>query len=218
MRAASGGPTSESGMHPTWGRSPRRWPPTQLGRRATHNGTLRCAGRRCAICDLRPQASIVWLCGGDLVEGPAEADFRCSRPDAGHVYGHISMAQRGRECKSRQSGRRTRRLMDLLNVGVAKSSCPLPHRPPRPGARSRATLSLQNIRHCDRSGAGARRPKKYQKKFHRVPFSMANRRLWLDDMVGLSKNPTICRRHWMRPPNRRPASSCRYRRIAEAPK
>ena len=124
----SGGPTSESGCiqrgagHPDVG-LPRNW---DAGRHTIE--ALRCDDRRCAICDLRPQASIVRLCGGDLVE-------RLTRrqTSAAHIQTQATSTatsrRRNLNVKAElHAGWRTCGLMGLLDVGGEATSMP-----PRPG-------------------------------------------------------------------------------------
>jgi hypothetical protein len=86
---------------------------------------------------------------------------------------------------------------------------PPPPRPPRPGARSRATLSpYKKFTTGDRSDAGAGRPKKYGKYFTGFLSVWQTRRCRLAAMIGLSKNPTICRGGSPTPASARQAWSC----------
>ena len=136
----------------------------------------------------------------------------CSVPASQRSLPSTSTCQRSSLNVNADADASTANVHAAVRSNVAMRSPP--SRPPAPvttpgrASRARHPLPLKNIHHWRSSGAGARRPKKYRKYFTGFLSVWQSRRRRLAATVGLSKNPTICRRGSPTPASARQAWSC----------
>jgi hypothetical protein len=131
---------------------------------------------------------------------------RFSTEPAVHVYLSTQQPQRERRCRC-FDGERARCREIERGDATSPSRPSAPVTTPGRASRARHPLPLKNIHHWRSSGAGARRPKKYRKYFTGFLSVWQSRRRRLAATVGMSKNPTICRRGSPTPASARQASS-----------